>query len=177
MDERFSEKEFAELDALLNEADLSNVSSEGTNKELKEGYYLSEVKRAELVPNKKTGKLQAKLTFVTKEDGYGDDDGTLYRIKKTSNINIYKYYSLADVSKIEMFASDMLKFEAEPGKPLLPKEAFKRSDTLVEALSLLENMQLYIYVSNTLDEDGKVISTWYNLISWKRAALLELPIN
>lgn len=177
MSERLSEKEFAELNALLNEADLSNVSSEGANKELKDGYYLSEVKSAELVTAKKTGKAQVKLTLVTKEDGYNDDNGELVKVKGTANIYIYKYYSLADIRKIEMFASDMLKFEAEPGTPLLPKEAFKRADTLEEALALLEGMQIYVNASNTLDEDGKIINTWYNLISWKRAALLELPID
>lgn len=179
MSENNLQKEFAELDELLSQIDLNNVSSDYVAKELKDGAYLCELKKAELVLSKKSNKLQAKLTFKTVEDGLTDDeDGNLLKIEKTKGINIYKYYSLADISKIEIFASDMLKFEAEPGKPLLPKEALKRADTINESLELLEDMRIYVQVSNTYDENtGSITNTWYNLLSWKRASLLGLPID
>ena len=70
----------------------------------------------------------------------------------------------------------MLKFEGDTaGESLLPKEAFLSSETIEDALDILIGKRIYIQVSTTVNDDDSK-STWNNLISWKRAAALELPI-
>ena len=70
----------------------------------------------------------------------------------------------------------MLKFEGEvEGEPLLPKEAFLNSETLEDALDCLIGCGIYVNVSTSEKDDGTK-STWTNLISWKRADALELPM-
>ena len=85
------------------------------------------------------------------------------------------YYVLKDTNSVRRFVSDMLKFEGEePGKPLLDKEYFMNSEILEDALKLLVGMRIYVQITKSESADGNIRS-WQNLISWKRAAMLELP--
>jgi hypothetical protein len=68
----------------------------------------------------------------------------------------------------------MLKFEDENGDPLIPKEAFMMSEMLEEAVDALVGSRVYVQVSTTIKNEES--STWKNLISWKRAAKLDLPM-
>ena len=179
---------FASVNEVLQKADLSGVSAEGTGlSELPDAYYLSELTAAELLFGKTSGKPQAKLTFKTVENGIGETvneegDATRFDVKKTANKTIYLYYPLKTDDggeSLKKFASDMMKFESKPGTPVLPEEAWKRADVLYDALDLVASMKLRIYIkvsTTTKVVDGEEVkSTWKNLISWKRARGLELP--
>ena len=168
------------LDQLLSTTNLDDVSADqqGFN-ELPDGYYLCEVEEAKFTTSKSSGNPMVSFKFKITEDGiaveYNNDKITLKDIKHTQNRKIFKHYVLKDDSSVRRFASDMLKFEGEvAGEPLLPKEAFTTSDTLIDALDVLTGMRLYVQ-SDTSEKDDGTKSTWYNLISWKRAKDLELP--
>lgn len=166
-----------QLDALLGNVDLSDVSADSSGfSELPDGYYLCEVDKAELKMSKTSGKPMAAFQFSIVEDGKGiDESGKFVNLKKTKGRKIFIHYVLKDESWVRRFATDMLKFEGEnPGEPLLPKEAFTTSSTIEDALDVLTGMRIYIQVSTTENDDGTK-STWNNLISWKRVAALELP--
>ena len=69
----------------------------------------------------------------------------------------------------------MLKFEGETaGEPLLGKEYFTNSALIEDALDILVGMRIYCQSSTTVNDDDTT-SVWKNLISWKRAAALNLP--
>ena len=85
------------------------------------------------------------------------------------------YYVLKDTNSVRRFVSDMLKFEDDKGKSLLDKEYFMNSELLSDALRLLEGMNIYIQITKSEMQDGTVRS-WQNLISWKRAYALNLPM-
>ena len=97
-------------------------------------------------------------------------------VKGSKNRKIFMYYVLKDTASVRRFVSDMLKFEGEErGKPLLDKEYFMNSEILADALKILEGMQIYIQITKSTNDDGTTRS-WQNLISWKRAAALDLPM-
>lgn len=171
---------FEMLDKLLVSTDISNVTSESSGfEDLPEGYFLSEVEKAELTVSKSSGQPMVAFQFKVIQDGVSvdiDDIGTVHltTLPKTANRKLFKYYVLKDEQSIKRFVADMLKFEGEvEGESLLPKEAFTRSETLADALSVLIGMRIYINISKT-EKDG-VQSSWSNLISWKRVSALELP--
>ena len=171
---------YDQLDVLLSQTKLDDVSSESTGfAELPEGYYLCEVEKVELKPTKTTQLPMVAFQFTISEDGQEvvvkDDKISFKAIKGTKNRKIFVNYVLKDDRSVRRFAADMLKFEAEPGEPLLPKEAFTSSETIEDALDCLVGMRIYIQVSTTTNDDNTK-STWNNLISWKRAAILELPM-
>lgn len=172
---------FNKLDSLLSNVDLSDVNAESTGfASLPDGYYLCEVDKAELKESKTSHEPMVSFQFNVIEDGKDvkiEDDGsvTLTAIAKTKGRKVFVHYVLKDESSIRRFAADMMKFEGEAvGEPLLPKEAFMTSETLLDALDVLTGMRIYVCASTT-EKDG-VKSQWNNLISWKRAAALELPI-
>ena len=118
--------------------------------------------------------------FKVSDDGYNAElDGeevNITRISKTKNRKVFIYYTLKDETSVKRFVTDMLKFEGEnPGEPLLGKEYFTNSQLLEDALEVLIGMQIYIKINTSEKNDGST-STWRNLISWKRAAALELPV-
>lgn len=167
------------LDQILAKTTLDDVSadSQGYN-DLPDGYYLCEVDKADFKESKTSHLPMVSFNFKIVENGTGfkyvDNDVIVYEIKNTKNRMIFKHYVFKDESSVKRFASDMLKFEGEtPGEPLLPKEAFTTSETLLDALDVLEGMRLFIQADTNEKDDGTK-STWYNLISWKRAAELEL---
>lgn len=171
----------AKLQELLKTIDLTDVTADstGSNFELEDGYYLCTVNKAVLTTSK-SGNVQVAMTLTVVDKGYEEDKETakVIEMKKSfKNRKIYKYFPLTDDKSIKRFATDMLKFEDEPGHPILPKQQFLTIEGIEEALPIIETMNVYVNVSNVRDDDGKITNTWYNLISWKRASALELPVD
>lgn len=172
---------FAQLDSLLTSTDIKDVDAESAGfAQLKNGYYLCEVKKAELKASKSSNKPMAAFQFKIIEDGTdftfdSKSKATPVTLKGTKGQMIFKYYVFSDESSVRRFASDMLKFEGEtPGEPLLTKEYFTTSELVEDALEVLEGM--YIYVHNEVTEkDGKE-SAWANLVSWSTASKLGLKV-
>lgn len=167
------------LNEILQNSDLTDVSSESSGRSLEDGYYLCEVQKGEIKETSQTHQPMVSLTMKVVEDGYkveiGESDVTLNPIKNTKNSLIWINYVIKDEASLKRFASDMLKFEAEEGKPLLEKEAFMEASIMEDAISLLEGNRIYVQVSTTQSKDGQN-RTWNNLISWKRADKLNLPM-
>lgn len=175
---------FSTIDNLLSNVDLKDVTAESTGfQNLPDGYYLSEVVSAKLTTSK-AGQPMAAFTFKIVEDGKSADvdangNSILNKIKNSKGRQLWMYYVLKDEQSIKRFVQDMLKFEGdEPGVPLLEKECFTKAELINEALECLTGMRIFINISTSIkeDADGKEVSrsTWQNLISWKRAKLLEL---
>jgi len=176
-----NKKLFDTINNVLSNVDLSDVSADSSgSKDLPEGYYLSEVTGAELRTSKSSGNPMVALTLKTVTDGLAnmaDENGNAYltEIKKTADHFINIYYPLKDEKSVKRYVADMLKFEGdEEGVPLLPKDAFTTAEVLHDALEILIGQRIYVQVSVSIAEDGSK-SVWQNLISWKRAASLELP--
>lgn len=170
------------INNLLKQTNITDVTSESNNfQELPEGYYLCSVDNAEIKESKASGNPMVAFTFSVTEDGYAfvvDKDGNaeMKDVKGSKNRKIFMYYVLKDTSSVRRFVSDMLKFEGdEAGKPLLDKEYFMNSEILGDALSILKGMKIYIQITKSENQDGTT-RYWQNLISWKRAAVLELPM-
>lgn len=173
-------KTIANLNTLLKNANLSEVTSESndTFADLPNGFYLSEVTKAELTVSKSSGLPMAALQLKAVDHGVAsviDDRGNskMQEIEKTKGRMLFKYYVFKDEASVQKFVADMLKFEGETeGEPLLTKEYFTEEELLEEALSVLVGYRLYVQVSSSTKEG--VVSTWQNLISWKRAKVLGL---
>lgn len=176
---------FESIDDVLESVNLDTVSAEGTgfSNEVPDGYYLVEVEKAEPTFSKSSGNPQIAFQFSIVEDGWTlqeDDNGNanLVNVSHTAKRKIFMYFPLKsddEGASVKRFVSDMMKFEDENGESLLPKEAFTRSDTLSDALDILQGKRIYVQVSTTVKDDKT--STWRNIISWKRARALELPIE
>ena len=172
----------ASINELLKQTNINDVTSESNNfQELPEGYYLCTVDAAEIKESKASGKPMIAFTFTVSENGHhyvADKDGNaeMQEVKGSKNRKIFMYYVLKDTQSVRRFVSDMLKFEGEEaGKPLLDKEYFMNFEILEDALKILEGMKIYIQVTKSENQDGTV-RNWQNLISWKRAAALDLPM-
>lgn len=172
----------ASINELLKQTNINDVTSESNNfQELPEGYYLCTVDAAEIKESKTSGKPMIAFTFTVSENGHhyvADKDGNaeMQEVKGSKNRKIFMYYVLKDTQSVRRFVSDMLKFEGEEaGKPLLDKEYFMNFEILEDALKILEGMKIYVQVTKSENQDGTV-RNWQNLISWKRAAALDLPM-
>lgn len=172
----------ASINELLKQTNINDVTSESNNfQELPEGYYLCTVDAAEIKESKASGKPMIAFTFTVSENGrhyVADKDGNaeMQEVKGSKNRKIFMYYVLKDTQSVRRFVSDMLKFEGEEaGKPLLDKEYFMNFEILEDALKILEGMKIYVQVTKSENQDGTV-RNWQNLISWKRAAALDLPM-
>lgn len=171
----------ASINELLKQTNINDVTSESNNfQELPEGYYLCTVDVAE-IKESKAGNPMIAFTFSVSENGRhyaADKDGNaeMQEVKGSKNRKIFMYYVLKDTQSVRRFVSDMLKFEGEEiGKPLLDKEYFMNFEILEDALKILEGMKIYVQVTKSENQDGTV-RNWQNLISWKRAAALDLPM-
>lgn len=176
---------FDQLDKILSNTNFEGVTEESSGfEDLPDGYYLCEVDKAEIKASKSSGQPMAAFQFSVVENGVDVDQNengaiSMKELSKTKGRKIFKYYVLKDESSVKRFASDMLKFEGDTeGEPLLPKEAFSSSETVEDALDVLTGMRIYTQQSTSVRAvDGKdVESKWVNLISWKRARALELPM-
>ena len=172
----------ASINELLKQTNINDVTSESNNfQELPEGYYLCTVDTAEIKESKASGKPMIAFTFTVSENGHhyvADKDGNaeMQEVKGSKNRKIFMYYVLKDTQSVRRFVSDMLKFEGEEaGKPLLDKEYFMNFEILEDALKILEGMRIYVQVTKSENQDGTT-RNWQNLISWKRAAALDLPM-
>lgn len=172
----------ASINELLKQTNINDVTSESNNfQELPEGYYLCTVDAAEIKESKASGKPMIAFTFTVSENGrhyVADKDGNaeMQEVKGSKNRKIFMYYVLKDTQSVRRFVSDMLKFEGEEaGKPLLDKEYFMNFEILEDALKILEGMKIYVQITKSENQDGTV-RNWQNLISWKRAAALDLPM-
>lgn len=169
---------FDSLNGILNTVDLTDVSADEVSfSELPDGYYLCEVEKATLKESKSSHLPMVSFQFKVSEDGLTtNDEGEYVTLSKTKNRKIFMNYVLKDETSVKRFATDMLKFEGETeGEPILSKEYFTTSELLVDALEILEGMKIYVHSSTTENQDGTT-SNWKNLISWKRAKALELPL-
>lgn len=172
----------ASINELLKQTNINDVTSESNNfQELPEGYYLCTVDAAEIKESKASGNPMIAFTFTVAENGHhyvADKDGNaeMQEVKGSKNRKIFMYYVLKDTQSVRRFVSDMLKFEGEEvGKPLLDKEYFMNFEILEDALKILEGMKIYVQVTKSENQDGTT-RNWQNLISWKRAAALDLPM-
>ena len=170
---------FSSLDGILANTDLTDVTADGSGfQELPDGYYLCEVEKAELKESKSTHLPMAAFQLKVVDDGYGvnQDTGNFEMIKGTKNRKLFMYYSLKNDTMVKRFVTDMLKFEGETeGEPILGKEYFTTSAVLNDALEILIGLRIYVQLSTTANDDDTT-SQWKNLISWKRAKALELPL-
>lgn len=177
MDEKLKDVLSSLNDIMIN-TDLSDVTAENSGfSELPDGYYLSEVENAEIKESKSSKMPMVAFQFKIVDDGVTtNDNGELIRINKTKNRKVFIYYVLKDENSFRRFVTDMLKFEGDTaGEPVLGKEYFTNSELLEDALDILKGMRIYIQSSTTVKDDDTT-SVWKNLISWKRAAALELPL-
>lgn len=171
---------FPEIDDVLETVNLKQVSSEGSRNDLPDtAYFLVEVEKAELKRSKSSNKPMASFQLKVVEDGYlpvvKEEEVELQPISKTKGRKVFKNYIL-DEESIGRFLSDMLKFEGdEPGKPLLDKEYFTTAELLASSLEVLSGHNLYIQVSHKIKDNGEK-SVFYNFLSWKRVAILGLPM-
>lgn len=170
---------FSNLDTLLSKTDLKDVTSESTGyDELDDGYYLCEVEKANLSVSKTSGSPMVAFQFKVTDNGISIDEktGDVMEIRNSKNRKIFMYFTLKDEASVKRFVNNMLKFEGDtPNKPVLEKEYFTNSQLIEDALDILVGLRIYIQISSTENEDGSK-SVWRNLISWKRAAALELPM-
>jgi len=173
---------FGTLDELLSSTNLDDVTADGVGyKELPDGYYLSELTKAELTESKSSHQPMIAIQFTTVENGLGvnlreDESSEFVEISKTKNQRISMYYVLKDEASVKRFVTDMLKFEGDvEGEPLLTKDYFLTSELLEDALDVLTGSRIYVQISTTVRDDDTT-STWRNLISWKRAKALDLPL-
>lgn len=167
---------FNTLNTLLGNTELKDVTSESSGfQKLPDGYYLSEVKKAELKTSKQSKEPMVALQLKIVEDGdvvsFDKNNRPLHTvIKGTKNRTQFIYYVLKDSSSVTRFVSDMLKFEGETaGEPLLTKEYFTNSELLEDALEILLGMRIYTHVSTTAASNDYKESTWTNIVSWKAA--------
>lgn len=169
------------LNQLLSQTDIKDITSESNSfQELPEGYYLCSIESGELKESKSSHQPMVAFTFNIVENGHAyvadkDGDAEMVELKNTKKRKIFMYYVLKDTNSVRRFVSDMLKFENEDGKPILDKEYFMNFDILTDALKLLEGMNIYIQITKSEAQDGSIRS-WQNLISWKRAKALDLPM-
>lgn len=171
---------------LLDETDLSSTSEEKAGDQgLPDGFYLTEVIEGELTESK-SGNPMAKIHFKTIEDGkktvVEDEQVILKDAPKTANKDIINNYMLTSVTNIQFFVSDMLKFQdPETNESLFSKEMFKTFEGIVEVLDQLAGLPVYMQVTTSKNPDGSIkvndqgyVDRKYKLISWRRAAQLEL---
>ena len=168
------------INSVLQDVKLDDVTSEtsGSN-ELPDGYYLSEVMKAEITESKTSGKPMVAFQFKVVEDGVAVDvteSGETIKelIEKSKDRYIFIYYPITDERSVKRFVSDMLKFEDEDGESLLPKEAFTTAEVIDESLEALVGRYVYIQISTSTNKNTGENNTWRNLVSWKRMAKLDI---
>lgn len=164
---------YSSVNKILESIDTNQVTAESSDaySQLPDGYYLSEVAKAEMTTSKSSGQPMIAWQFKTVEDGVTIDENlnkTL--IKNTTKKTIFMYHVLKDQNSVERFISDALKFEGdEAGKPFLEKDYFTTAETLHDALDLLIGLRIWLHI-----DTDKNNTTWIRFVSWKRATKLEL---
>lgn len=165
------------LRSVLSDTNLNNIDPNSDFDGLVDGYYLSELQEANVKFSQSSGKLQVVLKFKTIEEGKSlkvDEDGNTSLINcGCKNRLVWKYFSVETPENVRKFAKEMLKFEDDNMEPILSTEYFTTPELLYDALDVLVGMRIYIQISTTTNDKNET-SSWTNIISWKRAASLEL---
>ena len=169
------------LDKLLKGVDLSTTTEEGVKLELPDGYYLCEVKNAELTESK-SGNPMVTIEFLTIEDGKKiiiDDEGysQLVDAKNTTNKKIFQNYVLSNDMQIGFFVSDMLKFQdPETDQSIFSKEDFADTKGIINVCSTLMAGGIIYIMAQTVEKTNAPGETQkkFKPISWKRARKLDL---
>lgn len=170
---------FDKLNSLLESLDLNEIKADDNEgyKSLPDGYYLCELAKAELTTTKQTGEPMVAFQFKTLENGIHLDDSGLNLVenKSTKGKYIYLYYVLKDEKSLRRFISDALKFEDPSTQTsILTSEYFLNADILPDALDILVGFNIYVQISTSINNGESRV--WQNLVSWKRANMLELPM-
>lgn len=161
------------INSLFASVNVDDVSADSVGfSNVPEGYFLCEVKKAEVTVSK-SGNPQVAVMFKIVEDGRKIEDTTAV-VESSKNEILFKYYPLVNNKDAKKFVSDMLKFEVDEEHNTLPKEAFINDETINDALDVINGLQIYVQHTVTTNTDGSK-STWDNLITWKRAGELDLP--
>ena len=169
------------LDELLKNVDLSNTSEDGVKQDVQDGYYLSEVKKAELSESK-SGNPMFTIEFNTVEDGKKiivDDDGyaQLEDAKNTTNKRLFLNYVLSNEIQIGFFVSDMLKFQdLETDTPFFTKEDFQDTEGILRVAEMLSAGGIIYLMVQTVEKKNEPGQYEKKIkpITWKRARKLEL---
>ena len=175
------------LDELCGKTDLSKTTEEGASFDLPDGYYLCEVKKADLTATRQSGLPMVSMEFLSVEDGKKtvvDEQGytQLVDAPKTANKKIFQNYVLSNEMNLGFFVSDMLKFQdPETNTPLFDKQKdFENTKAIMNVCDCLVEAAMLIYVmvqttkriNKETGEEEKVKK--YNPISWTRARRLGL---
>lgn len=173
---------FEDLNEVLQSTDFSNVSADngGGFENLPDGYYLAEVKEAEL-KRSKAGKPMVSIRFSVVDNGYTfTENDECVQMAQGKNRLIFKNYVISDATGAKRFASDMMKFEdpEKPSEPLLPSDAWKDKDTLVMSLQVLDmmNCRIWLHLETRIGKDGNN-NQWTSLLSFDRANQIGLPTD
>lgn len=175
--------DFIQLSDLLSQVNWETVTEENSFEDLPEGFYLCEVEKAELKENKAKTNMQVSFRFNVVDNGLAEKldakgNSVLVENSGTKGRKVFKHYAFKDAASVKRFVNDMLKFEdpSTPGEPILSVDYFTMEETFPDALGVIESMQLRLYIQARYTErDGKK-TCWYDLISWKRAAEMGLPV-
>ena len=195
MDENFDLQSWLEdVGSVMKKTDLSKVSAESTGfEDLPEGYYLAEVidvKPDRCKSGKNEGKPTLKMRLKVVGDGFklaGDpdelEDEGKDLFEPVTGVNgrfVFKTFTIGEESLMKRFASDMMKFEEpnNPGKMLLPEEAWADPKIMFDSVSLLVDLASRIWLHNkvTKKEDG-TNGAWVDFLDFSRAAKLGLPVD
>lgn len=171
----------ATLDKILSNTDLSNTTEEGVKQDLPDGYYLCEVKKAELTESK-AGNPMVSIEYNTIEDGKKtivDESGysQLVDATGTANKKFFINYVLMNEMQVGFFVSDMLKFQdPETNDSIFTKEDFTCTSGIIDVCNLLEQGGIIYMMVQTVEKRNEPGTTEkkYKPISWKRARKLEL---
>lgn len=176
---------YDEIDGVMAETDLSNVSAESTGfEDLPYGYYLTQVIETKIGRSKSTQKPMITIVLEVVEDGLKLSDSTdeivFDSIKGTTKRHIYKNYTIKDSKSLKNFVSDMKKFEDpnEIGKSLLPDEAWTSAKYMGVSIPLLAEINCRIWLHNRESKKSDGTSgSWVDLVSFNQAAKIGLPVE
>lgn len=181
------QKELQELYSAYNniakKADLTNVDPDLDFEPLPEGYMYAEVSNATFGLTKESKLPMVTITFdviegyrIATDDELDEGLDELIKLKGVAKRKIFVRFINKDEQSLQRFVKNMLKFEDKNGEPLLEKEIFMDAEFLSDALACLVGSRLYVQISKSKTSNDE-ITTWQNLISWKRASQLGLPIE
>lgn len=174
---------YAAYNNIAKKTDLTDVDPNSDFEALPEGYYYCEVSNAKFNLTKETKLPMVTLTFdviegyrIPTDEEIDEGFNDVIKLKNVAKRKIFVRFVNKDEASLQRFAKNMLKFEDANGEPLLEKEIFLNAEFLIEALDCIVGSRLYVQISKSKSSNGE-ISTWQNLISWKRASQLGLPIE
>lgn len=167
------------LDKLIANVDLSGITEEGVRSKLPDGFYLSQVVKAELTESK-SGNPMVVIEYVTVEDGKKtivDENGYAKQVdaKHTADKKIFCNYVLTNDMNFGFFVSDMLKFQdPETNEPFFTKEDFDSTQGIIDVCDKLTQGGIVYLMLQTVQKDNGESDQKKNPISWTRAHKFDL---